>query len=299
MNPFIGELAALGAAFGFSITSVCYTLAGRKVNAVAAIAVSLPISWAMIVGLHQLTLGVWFPANVALERWFFLSASGILAYVVSSYFMLNAYQRIGPRLTMLIAAFAPALGALLAWLFLGQSLPANATIGVIVVLSGILWVVAERGKARTQQHDADLRRGVILACLGTLAQGTAFVFASKGVAGDFPPFSATLIRITAGILALWAFIVYQGSARSMAGLFASDRKLLLQLAGAALSGPVLSGTLLLLSFQFVPVGVSTTLSHTTAIMLIPIGYLVFHERITARAITGTLVTIIGIGILFS
>jgi drug/metabolite transporter (DMT)-like permease len=55
----------------------------------------------------------------------------------------------------------------------------------------------------------------------------------------------------------------------------------------------------MLSFQVVPVGVSTTLSHTTSIILIPIGYFVFRERITPRAIIGTIITVIGIAILFA
>jgi drug/metabolite transporter (DMT)-like permease len=132
-----------------------------------------------------------------------------------------------------------------------------------------------------------------------LAQATAFVFSSLGVSGGFPPFSATLIRISAGILALWAFIALQRNLTSTATIFKNDLRLFFQLAGAALSGPVIAGSLLLLSFQLIPVGVSTTLSHTTAIILIPIGYFVFKERITLRAIIGTIVTIVGIGILFS
>jgi hypothetical protein len=40
--------------------------------------------------------------------------------------MLDAYQHVGPRLTMLVMSFAPVLGAVLAWLFLGQTLPPNA-----------------------------------------------------------------------------------------------------------------------------------------------------------------------------
>ena len=144
-----------------------------------------------------------------------------------------------------------------------------------------------------------MRRGVLFACLGTLAQATAFVFSSQGVSGGFPPFSATLIRITAGILVLWVLIALRGNLRSTATIFKNDGRLFLLLTGAALSGPVIAGSLLLLSFQRVPVGVSTTLSHTTAIILIPIGYFVFRERITLRAIAGTIITIIGIGILFA
>jgi drug/metabolite transporter (DMT)-like permease len=200
---------------------------------------------------------------------------------------------------MLIATFAPVLGALLAWVFLGQVLPPDAIIGILVVILGMVWVVAERGNIRTDTLERDTRRGVVQASLGTLSQATAFVFASQGVTGGFPPISATLIRITAGMVALWIFIAFQRKVKGTVSVVQSDRRLLLLLTAAALSGPVIAGSLLLLSLQYVPVGVSTTLSHVTAIILIPIGYVVFKERITLRAVVGTVVTIIGIGILFS
>jgi drug/metabolite transporter (DMT)-like permease len=299
MSAFVGEIAALLAAAGFTVTSVCYTFAGRKINAVPSIALSLPISGLLMMVIHGLTLGELVPTQATIDRWLNLSASGILAFIVSLYFMLNAYQHIGPRLAMLILSFAPVLGAVLAWLFLGQNLPANSILGIGVVIFGIVWVVAERNSAKTDAPHLDVRRGVTDACLGMLAQATAFVFASQGVSGGFSPVSAALIRIMAGVVVLWVIIAYQRKIQATAAIFKHDFRLFLQLAGAALSGPVISGSLLLLSFQFIPVGVSTTLSHTTAIMLIPVGYFVFKERITLRAIFGTLVTIVGIGILFT
>ena len=300
MDLYLGEITALLAAFSFSITSICYTLSGRKVDAITSLAMSLPVSWIVLIFIHQIRLGEFFPTSASLDRWFYLSASGILAFVISSYFMLNAYQQIGPRLTMLIASFAPVLGAILAWLFLGQTLPSNSLVGITIVVFGIVWVVAERSsKKKTTIERGDRRRGIILACLGTLAQATAFVFSSQGVADGFPPFSATLIRTTAGILLLWAVIAMQGKMRSTVRLVISDRKLFGQLSIAAISGPVIAGTLLLLSLQFVPVGVATTLSHTTSIILIPISYFIFKEKITLRAIVGTGIAIIGIAILFT
>ena len=100
--------------------------------------------------------------------------------------MLTAYQDIGPRLTMLIASFAPVLGAILAWIFLGQSLPTNALLGITVVMVGIISVVVERSPSQSETLVVNLRRGVIFACLGTLAQSTAFVFSSLGVSDGFP-----------------------------------------------------------------------------------------------------------------
>ncbi|MEZ4668076.1 MAG: DMT family transporter [Anaerolineae bacterium] len=299
MDAFVGEIAALMAALGFSINSVCYTFAGRKVDAVTSIAMSLPMSAIMVMVIHQIMLGEFFPVHATADRWFFLGASGILAFIVASYFMLNAYQHIGPRVAVLILSFAPVLGALFAWIFLGQVLPANAIIGMAVVLFGIIWVVAERGKPEFDSHNRNVRLGVLYACLGTLAQSTAFIFSTQGVAGGFPPISATLIRITAGVIALWVFIAFQGKVGSTTRIFKRCGRLFLQLAGAALFGPVIAGSFLLLSFQHVPVGVSTTLSHITSIILIPVGYFVFNERITVRAVLGAVVTVAGIGILFN
>lgn len=298
MDSYIGEIAALLAAAGFTVTSVCYTFAGRRVNAVGTIALSLPVSWLIIMALHGLTLGEPLPFRAAPDRWLFLSISGILAFVVAAYFMLNAYQRIGPRLTMLIMSFAPVLGALLAWLLQGQTLALRTILGIGMVISGIVWVVAERSKNGTRQPGGDVRRGIINACLATLAQAFSFVFASQGVSGGFPPLSATLIRITAGMVVLWAFVAAQRNVRATAGIALRDWRLSLLLVGAAVTGQVIAGWLLLVAFQYIPVGVATTLSHTTAIMLIPVGAVVFRERITLRAVAGTLMTIAGIAILF-
>lgn len=298
MDAFVGEIVALLAAFSFSMTSLFYTLAGRKVNAVISLATSLPISAGVMVLVHQVALGKPFPLDASLERWVYLGASGILAFVISSYFMLTAYQDIGPRLTMLIASFAPVLGALLAWVFLHQALPTHAVLGITVVMVGIVSVVADRSPQQSAGLSVNMRRGVLFACLGTLAQSSAFVFSSLGVADGFPPFSATLIRLTAGMVTLWVVVALQGNIRLTLTIFQDDRRTLLLIVGAAVSGAVIAGSLLLLALQNVTVGVATTLSHTTAIMLIPMSYIVLGEKITIRAVVGTLVAIVGIGILF-
>ncbi|MBL8161320.1 MAG: DMT family transporter [Anaerolineae bacterium] len=294
----IGETAALLAALSISLTSVCYTLAGRKINAITSIALSLPIAWVLLIGLHRLLLGAWIPPGLSLERAFYLGASGVLAFIISSYCMLIAFQHIGPRLASVILSFTPVLVAILAWALLGESLPTDSAIGIVIVILGIIMVVAEPRSGKAAAHRGDFRRGVLLACLGTLMQSVAFLFASQGVKGGFAPISATLVRITAATLTLWLFLAARKRIGALVQIVRGDLALMRLLTGAAVSGPVIGGLLLLFSFQFVPVGVSTTLSHTSSIMLIPISYLVFRERITARAVVGSVVSIVGIALLF-
>lgn len=299
MEYYWGEIAALLAAAGFSVASVFYTFAGRKVNAITSLAFSLPTSCALLGILHYAEYGTLLPWQATPARWFHLGLSGILAFVLSSWCMLIAYQAIGPRLTMLIANFAPLLGALLAWIFLGQTLPGHAALGIGLVTIGVLWVVAERAPSHSRPAGFDLPRGGLYATLGTIAQAAAFVFSSHGVADGFPPLSATLMRIVAGAVTLWLYILARGMAAPMFRAVRSDRRLLAQLSGAAILGPVVAGYLLLVAFQHTPVGIATTLSHTTAIMLIPVAYFVFREAISARAILGTAIAIAGMAVLFN
>lgn len=299
MEAYIGEIAALLAAFSFSITSVCFTLAGRKISSIASMAFSMPISWVIISVLHLVTLGEFFPMSAPVERWLLLGASGLCAFVISSYFILSAYQYIGPRLTMLVASLAPIFGAILAWIFVGQTLPANSSIGIVLVIIGILWVVSEKNPVKKQgEVNVDLRRGLLYAFIGAVTQGMAFVFSSQGVAGGFPPLSGNLMRTTVSIIAVWIVLVKQNNISPTIAILRANPKTLAQVAGAAIAGPVIAASMLLLAFQHIPVGVASTLSHTTAIMLIPIGYFVFRERISPRAISGTVIAIAGIAVLF-
>jgi len=70
------------------------------------------------------------------------------------------------------------------------------------------------------------------------------------------------------------------------------------LSGGAITGPVTGVWLSLIAVQLTPVGIASTLIAMTPIFLLPISRLVFKERITIRAILGTLVAFAGTALLF-
>lgn len=299
MDNFTGEIAALAAALAFSFTSTSFTLAGRKLGALVSLAFSLPISLIALVIVHWLTLGTPYPTTASLERWFDLGMSSVLGFVISSIMLLRAFQYIGPRLTLLISSLAPVLSALMAWIFLDQDLPTNAVFGIALVIAGILWVVSEGEQTKTDTVNSDFRLGMLLAIGGAIGQALSFIFMSRGVADDFHATSASVIRILVGVVALWLMLAMQGKLASTLRLLRTESTSMKHILIASLAGPALGSSLVLLSLQFTSVGISSTLTNTTPIMLIPIGYFVFRERITLRAISGTIVAIIGIAVLFT
>lgn len=298
MGNYIGEITALIAALSFSFNSTFITFAGRKLGALLAMASSLFIAWVLFLGLHWLALGEALPLSAEPMRWLMMGISGVMSYWISSYFIVRAFTYIGPRLTLLIISLSPVLSALLAWFLLGQSLAPNSTIGITMIIFGIVWVVSERDQ-KTAIVDADYRKGVWMSIWGALTQAISFVFSGVGVVGDFPALSASMMRLTVSLVAIWGFIIVQGYFRRYLNLMNDNRQAVKQAGYSAITGPIIGSSLMMVSLQHVSVGVTSTLANTSPLMLLPIGYFIFKERITVRTIIGTGIAVAGIAILFT
>ncbi len=299
LENVLGELSALGGALVFGVASTAYTLAGRKIDASFSMALSLVISLFFFVPIHQLMHGEPVPLNAEPDRWLILGLSSLAGFVISALFLLRSFQYIGPRLTMLIGSTSPIFAALMARVFLGQQLPAFAVIGIAIVVGGVVWVVSERGARQIEGQEAGYGKGLSMAVAAAVSQGAGFVLMSEGVAGGFSPMSAGLIRTIVAIVLLWVYIALRGTLRHNLELILSSPGALAWLALASAAGPVAGTTLILISLQYTSVGISSTLTNTTPIFLIPIAYLAFGERITARAVVGTLIAIAGVALLFA
>ncbi len=298
MEHIIGEITALAAALSFSLASVSYTLAGRKFGASASMALSLVVTLGFLLPMHTLVVGQVFPTASA-QRFFVLGASSLMGYVISALYLLRAFQILGPRLTLLITSASPIVAALLAWLVLGQALPAHAVLGIALVLGGVFFVVAEKHAGPVARKHAETRQGIAMAIASAIAQGASYVFMAEGVADGYPAMSASIIRAVVGLVALLAIISLRGKLRENARLIHTELRGLGMIALAALGGPVFGATLVLVSLQFTSVGISSTLTGTTPVMMIPISFLVFGERITLRAVVGTLAAVAGVALLFN
>ena len=299
MENYLGEFSALLAALCFSLTTTAFTFAGRKFSATFSMTLSMLISFLFLLPFHLLLVGELFPVDATRDHWWLLGGSSLIGYVISSIMLLRAFQYIGPRLTMLIVSFTPVFGALLAWLFIGQTLSSIAIAGITLVTFGITWVVADGKAYQMNLSAADYRRGLALAVGGAFGQGVSYVLMSEGVSDGFNPMSAGIIRTLVGAAILWFYMAVRGDLMASLRSISREGRALVLLTLASLTGPVIGTTLVLLSLQYISVGVSSTLTGTTPVILIPIGYVVFKERISPRAVMGSLLAIAGIALLFT
>ena len=306
----LGELAALGTSFLFSLTSIFFTYSGREVGSLLTNRARLLFAFGFILVIHWITFGQPLPTNAAPDRWLVLIISGLIGFVIGDGCLFQAFLLVGPRISMLMMAFAPALSVIFAWLFLGESLSPQELVIISVILLGIAWVVSERPKSVHGVDEAlpteldskrDTRQhiiGLLFALGATVGQASGFILSKVGLANDFPALSGTLIRLVGAFVAIWLVSIVRGELASSATTLRRHPRATRYILMGSLVGPVLGVWLSLIAVQRSSVGVSSTLSSLAPIVLIPISYFVFRERISKRAIIGTVVVIAATAALF-
>jgi len=295
----VGEIAGIATALIWAVSSIFHTLAGRRVGAPVLNRLRLVFAVIWISGMHWLLQGQPFPLNAAPERWLWLGLSGIVGLVLGDLFLFQGFVLIGPRLTTLIMSGAPMLGVVLAWLLLGEELRPGQIFGIALTLVGIGIVVLERS-ANTYGGATSKRNyvlGLLAAFGGAVGQAGGLTLSKLGLAGDFPSISGVSIRMIVAMISLWLVSIVMGKAGETLRA-TKDRRALGMIVIGSILGPFIGVWLSLVSVQLSPVGVASTLQSLNPIFLLPIGYWVFQEKISPRAVIGTLVSLVGVGALF-
>jgi drug/metabolite transporter (DMT)-like permease len=304
MTPEIGEIAALLTAMCYSISSIFFTFASRKFGPVISNRIRLVFAVFLLGIIHWIAFGNPIPLNAGLDRWFWLGISGIVGLAIGDLFLFQAYVTLGPRLGLLFLSLAPAIAALLAWLILGETLSAGNILGIVFTLAGIAWVVLagttnNPGSAMIKEAlPRRNMRGISAGLIAAAGQAFGVVLAKNGLKGEFSALSGNVIRMTAAFLALWLVTIIQGQVISTVKQAQNQKSGLLYILGGAIFGPLIGVSLSLYAIQNTSIGVASTIIALPPIFLLPIGHFVFKEHISWQAIAGTLLAVVGVGLLF-
>ena len=102
----------------------------------------------------------------------------------------------------------------------------------------------------------------------------------------------------AAAAAIWLYTLLRGQAGNTLRQLTQRPQSLPYILGGAVFGPLIGVSLSLLAVQRTEVGIASTLIALTPIFMLPIGALVFKERFGWQAVAGTLLAILGVGLLF-
>jgi drug/metabolite transporter (DMT)-like permease len=294
---FIGEIAGLATSFFFAMTAIIFTRTGHMVGSQVTNRIRLLFGLSFLVILNLIIFREPLPFSAGSSRWIWLSLSGVIGLSLGDAFLFQAFVSVGARLGSLLLSLAPIFGSIIAWVFFGETLTALQITGIALALAGIGWVVMSHEEPVDTPH-GHTRQGVIFGVLGALGQAVGLVLAKQGMTGDFSPFQANAIRMLAAVIFIFGWTVIQRQASATIAEVRKQPQVLGLLALGALMGPVLGVSASLLAVQYAEVGVASTLMALPPVIVLPISYFVYKEKVGWQAIVGTLLTIIGVAVLF-
>ena len=302
MTHYFGEIAALLTAVFWTVTSMSFESAGKKVGSLSVNLIRLVLAFIIYCVLNYFRRGTVLPFDAGAERWAWLALSGLVGFVIGDLLLFQSYVVIGARIAMLIMALAPPITAFAGWLMLDEMLSPMNWVGMFVTLAGISIVILKREK---QELDSTKKRkittnysvkGILLAFGGAVGQGVGLVLSKKGM-GDYDAFAASHIRVITGMIG-FAILILITKRYGKVWKAIQHKPAMNRIALGSIFGPFLGVSFSLLAVQHTQAGIAATIMSIVPVLIIPPAILFFHEKVNWKEIIGAIITVGGVAIFF-
>lgn len=291
IQSHVGEIASLLTAVCWTFSAIYFEKAGRRVGSLSVNIIRIFLG-VIFLGITTLfTRGMFFPIDATPYNWFWLGISGIVGFFLGDLFLFKSYTIIGSRTSQLVMSLAPMITAVIGWFFLSEYLTPKSIAGIVVSVTGIMIAVA----GKKLRLDVPVK-GFLYAIGGALGQAVGLILSKKGM-GDYDAIAATQIRAIFGFAAFALLVTFMRRWRKVI-LATGERKSMNAITIGAMFGPFISVSLSLFAVKHTETGIASALMALTPIFIIIPSAIMFKEKITARQVTGAVISIIGASIFF-
>ena len=291
------ELAALGAAACWTLTGI---LSQHTAQALGPFGFNRLRQGMVAVMLAAIVLvsGRWHGIETGdLAR---LALSGFIGIFLGDTLLYVALIRLGPRRTGALFALNAPMAAVMGWLFLGEALSPLAALGVALSTVGVAMAVLGRA-GRSGGHRFEAVRGSVwiasgYGLLAAAGQALGSLIARPVMAQGFDPYAASLIRVSVAVACL--ILLMALPIRAVQPLARPTSRVILLSALSGLIAMVIGMTLLMFALQGGKVGIVSTLSALSPVLILPVLWAMTGARPSATSWAGALIAVAGMALIF-
>ncbi len=290
--PFAGagEAAALAAAVSWGFATVLFTLAMRRGRASDAVLFK-NAGGALVLAAVAWLLGPRFGGGAAHpDNLAWLLLSGALGLGLGDWLYFVALRHIGVGRTLILGQSLPLLTALLAWLWIGETLSNLQMAGAVLIIAGGL--LAESRRPLRPDHDW-LGVGAALGSVLAFALGNVTLY--QGVTQTGAVTGASW-RLAGGAFGIVVLAACRGEASTLLRSALSRRSVRLYLLPSAL-GTWFGMSLMAAGFKWSKQGVASALAGATPLISIPLAVWILGERPGWRGWCGAVAVVVGVAML--
>jgi len=290
---FIATMAALC----WAVASLISADVTRKIGGLAFNRLRLFFVSIMLIG-YTFYLDTWNTINN--EFLFTILFSGIIGIFLGDTLLFIALQKIGPRRNNILFSLAAPFTVILNIIFLNEIMSTINLIGCIIVFCGVVVAIAY-GNSKDKNHrwevvEGNIYLGVSLGIGAALCQAIGLIMMKPILTMGADPIASAALRtaISFVFLAFTFFLNYK--------IFNTKTNLSFKIVGQSILsgflGMALGMSLLLIALKYADAGIVATLSSTSPIMILFLIWLLTKKIPTIGAWIGTVLAIIGSGLIF-
>jgi drug/metabolite transporter (DMT)-like permease len=296
IHSHYGEFAALLTAFFWTVTSLAFESAAKKIGSLAVNIIRLVIGFTFLSIYNVISRGFLFPLDATGYNWIWLTLSGLVGFVLGDLFLFKSYTVIGSRFSMLIMTLVPPITTFFSWILIGEKLKLLHLAGMTLTFSGIALAIFNMNGKGEKLSLKLAPKGILFALGGAVGQALGLVLSKIGLA-DYDPFAATQIRVIAGIIGFSFLItlmsrwgsVFQGM-KNRSGIAATSL--------GAFFGPFLGVSFSLVSVKFTEAGVASTIMALVPVLIIAPAIILYKQKVTVAEIIGAIISVGGVAVMF-
>ncbi len=302
-----GEIIALLTTLCWSIGIFPFTEAAKRFGSSTLNQYRLLLAWLILFAILVMFYGISVVKLFTLphlNNYLYLGLSGIVGFTIGDFFTFNSFKMLGPKLSSLYTTFAPGASLLVGYLVLNEKINGIGVCGIFVTVAGVIWLTRSKSD-KSESVKAGFERslkGALFGIAGALCQGTGLVLSKLGmqnIQGEhLLTMHAVWIRLMFAFAGAFVFSIIKGKFKENArSIFQNQNNGLPYLMAGTLFGPVVGVTLSLVAIQSIPVAAAQTIFALLPIVVLPLNYFYYGEKITAQALLACLIAVVGVMIL--
>jgi drug/metabolite transporter (DMT)-like permease len=287
-----GELSALGAALCWTISSILLKNETDKLDGLSINALNCVFA-ALVFPILSLALGKFdLIAHISGLSLVYLVSSVLVGIGIGDTFFLTSLPLVGVSRALTISNIHPLFSATLALILLHERPSWWAVGGIALTVTGIGLVSSWQNETSTSLTSW-LNLGLPL--LAAICWAASMTILRVGVQG-IDNIAANTVRMPSAALVLTVLVLRRGNVRRISSY---GWRSLSTVALASLVGACVGSLLFLSALQKIELARAATLASTSPLWALPLSALFLGEKITAKTIFGTILSVAGIWLILS
>lgn len=282
----LAVVLSLAAAAAFAASAMFIDSVSGRVGPLQLSRWQMSLAFLMTAAIVAVT-GGWRTLDLPMLLW--LTASSASGIMIGSLSYIATIQYTGPRISALLFTTASPFALALGFGFRGETVSLTQAAGVGLIVAGIALAVMGPKQDEGARTPKPLWIGIGLGLVTSFAQALGSLLARPALLAGADPVAAMVVRSGTGALffiALLALPAFRPAALP-------SRSEVRQIGFSALAGMVVGMSFLMAALSRGDVGIVTTLSSTTPILILPMVWAVYRRIPRPLAWVGAAMAVVG------